>query len=465
MSFYDEIAETYDLLISWKTRLKREKPFFTSVFRKNQVKRVLDMACGTGMHAIAFHDWGYYVEGSDKSSTMIRRAKQNAGEREIQFVRAGFTDEDKIGGIFDAVTCLGNSLVHVETHQEMLESLRSFYRLLIPGGIVVIHGHNYDRVLRKRERMMPIVCKECDGNHYVFVRFLDFVDHEVDFNFVSLVFGRRGWEMQHFRTHQLPLTSNLVLSLLKAVGFTGITIYGGYPFEPYERSKSEDLIVVAQKPHTRLSKPPAEPVAGLDKVPIRDGGEPLVDVSVVVPEVATRTRPTWVRASVAHMLAAAQRRLPSGYRLKVISSLRSLDHQKALYENYLAQLARRHPEWPKSRLRREANKFFAPPDSKHPPGHTTGGAVDVTIVGSDGQDLDMTSVIREGASQAETFPTYSKLITPRAAKNRQLLIEVMSAAGFSNYPGEWWHWSYGDSAWALRTGHECAIYGIAEEPT
>jgi zinc D-Ala-D-Ala dipeptidase len=28
-----------------------------------------------------------------------------------------------------------------------------------------------------------------------------------------------------------------------------------------------------------------------------------------------------------------------------------------------------------------------------------------------------------------------------------------------NYPTEWWHWSYGDSYWALTTGAPAAIYG------
>ncbi len=35
----------------------------------------------------------------------------------------------------------------------------------------------------------------------------------------------------------------------------------------------------------------------------------------------------------------------------------------------------------------------------------------------------------------------------------------MHAAGFVNYPTEWWHWSYGDRYWALLTGSPHAVYG------
>jgi D-alanyl-D-alanine dipeptidase len=61
-----------------------------------------------------------------------------------------------------------------------------------------------------------------------------------------------------------------------------------------------------------------------------------------------------------------------------------------------------------------------------------------------------------------TLPTYTKNISPKVAKNRQMLIDIMSEAGFSNYPGEWWHWSYGDSAWAVRVGAENAPYGAVD---
>jgi D-alanyl-D-alanine dipeptidase len=108
------------------------------------------------------------------------------------------------------------------------------------------------------------------------------------------------------------------------------------------------------------------------------------------------------------------------------------------------------------------NKYLAPPDAKHPPGHTTGGAVDVTIVGLDGDELDMTSTISPVESPMAAFSTYSKLVTPKAAKNRRLLVDIMLGVGFSNYSGEWWLFSYGDSAWAVRTAAPFAVYSAAK---
>jgi len=43
-----------------------------------------------------------------------------------------------------------------------------------------------------------------------------------------------------------------------------------------------------------------------------------------------------------------------------------------------------------------------------------------------------------------------------------LLVETMLEAGFSNCRDEWWHYSYGDAGWAVRTGRDSCIYGMIE---
>ncbi|MDO8626177.1 MAG: M15 family metallopeptidase [Candidatus Magasanikbacteria bacterium] len=43
--------------------------------------------------------------------------------------------------------------------------------------------------------------------------------------------------------------------------------------------------------------------------------------------------------------------------------------------------------------------------------------------------------------------------------NRRLFFKVLKDAGFSNYPDEWWHWSYGDQEWAANLKKDEALYG------
>lgn len=464
VDLYDNLANSYDMLISWKRRLRRERPFLTRLFKQFRVTRVLDTACGTGMHAIAFHDWGYHIVGADISSAMVEQARKNAGGKKIEFVQAGFEDTEKIGGMFDAVTCLGNSLPHVLTDEALDASLRAFRDQLLPGGILVLHGNNYDRILGRRERFMPLAQGRRDGQELLFMRFFDFQDDLLTFNVVTLSKKSGEWQMFPDASTHRALTRGLLAEHLNKAGFINLQVYGSYAGDPFEELESDNLIVVAQKPHNIASSPIPEPVAAIDRVPIRESGQPMVDVQSIAPDIKVRQVPVYARKTVAEMLREAQCLLPEGYSLFIRTVHRSLQFQETMYRKYYGQLAEKHQDWGPSQLRREVNKFLAPPDAKHPPGHTTGGAVDLTIMDPEGKELDMTSTIRPVENANITFATYSKLVTPRAAKNRQWLVDIMLDVGFSNFPGEWWHYSYGDSAWAVRVNAPEAIYGAAAPP-
>jgi D-alanyl-D-alanine dipeptidase len=160
------------------------------------------------------------------------------------------------------------------------------------------------------------------------------------------------------------------------------------------------------------------------------------------------------------MLDHAQRLLPPDRRLRVSTALRTFEQQSQGYWNHYRTLEQKHPEWPRSILRREANKFWHPPDTAAVPGHCTGGAVDVTLMDAAGETLDMTSATREGVITHATFDRY---LSPAARQNREILWEAMGAAGFSNCYDEWWHWSFGDAGWACRLGHPHAVYGLIDE--
>jgi D-alanyl-D-alanine dipeptidase len=111
-------------------------------------------------------------------------------------------------------------------------------------------------------------------------------------------------------------------------------------------------------------------------------------------------------------------------------------------------------------LRRTINRWVAPVDQKAPPGHCTGAAVDVYLVNGRNEPYDVTAPF----SRFQSGPTYVLGLAPEALKNRMLLVETMLGVGFSNCRDEWWHYSYGDAGWAVRTGRKRCFYGLVELP-
>lgn len=222
------------------------------------------------------------------------------------------------------------------------------------------------------------------------------------------------------------------------------------------------------KASSRLVKQGApEPIAALNRVKILEltkpwaEREPLVDVRLACPEVvwAAHVCP-YLRQSVAEMVNKAQASLPAGYRLRAGTALRTLSMQRGGWDGYYRRMQEEHPTWPLSALRRATNKYFAPYDQPAPPGHCTGGAIDVGINAPDGTALDMIAPTQGW----EAAYTWSDLLSPEAKANRMMMVEAMLGAGFSNCRDEYWHYSYGDSAWAVRVGEKTCPYGWSHPP-
>jgi D-alanyl-D-alanine dipeptidase len=120
-----------------------------------------------------------------------------------------------------------------------------------------------------------------------------------------------------------------------------------------------------------------------------------------------------------------------------------------------------HPDWTDVKLRRTTNRFTAPMNDLVPPPHTTGGAIDLALYRGD-EPLDMMSPY--GPRDHRGFGTHAKELSEQAQRNRGILAEALVPVGITNYPSEFWHWSYGDQGWAYRGGHPHAIYGPITPP-
>lgn len=218
-----------------------------------------------------------------------------------------------------------------------------------------------------------------------------------------------------------------------------------------------------------VSRRSGEPVPVDDSrvlaMPTEECGEPLVDLREY-PILASSANPgfgrvksdartrLFCREGVARRLVRADGALSGGLRLLVHEVYRPVELQRALWEEALGVLRERHPEWSARTLARENVKFIAPPGDAPP--HSTGGAVDVTLVDYAGAALDMGSPLNGNSSMDRTFAAGT---SEEGMRNRKLLLTAMESAGFENYGYEWWHYSYGDRYWSFMEGRAPAVYG------
>ena len=216
--------------------------------------------------------------------------------------------------------------------------------------------------------------------------------------------------------------------------------------------------------------------AGVTIVPVE---EPLICISEIYREVMEFQPKYWergipgalervyVRKTVADMLLAAVRLLPDGCKLKIFDAWRPAAVQKALFGEYYSVLQQTFQSEKKSEaeLKKMTSQFVSYPseDPDCPFVHSTGGAVDLTIVDAQGKELNMGTGFDDFTDAAHTA-YFESADNTEVRDNRRLLHHVMTAAGFTNYPGEWWHYDYGDRFWAAMTQRDSIYRGIYEMP-
>jgi D-alanyl-D-alanine dipeptidase len=210
-------------------------------------------------------------------------------------------------------------------------------------------------------------------------------------------------------------------------------------------------------------------------IPIVECGEELIDIknSDILsygppPECPlTASCYTKMRKSVFEKLCQAQSELPHGWRFRLYEGLRSLAVQQMLFEQEYERVVKRYPQVSHQDRFRETTRLVSPvinlDGSTNIPPHNTGAAIDIEIVTANGDLVDMGMAIADWTTVTPEFcMTHYEEIPEIVKTNRELLLSILSAHGFVNYPAEWWHFSYGDRYWAYHKKQSHAIYGPAE---
>ena len=195
----------------------------------------------------------------------------------------------------------------------------------------------------------------------------------------------------------------------------------------------------------------------INGIAIEDCGEPLIQMEdtdrllkshYIVSEIS-------IRKTVFERLKQATSYLPPDMFLAVLEGYRSTERQQNLWNARFVEVRRENPNADTNELERITRLSVAKPQGVGG-GHQTGGAIDVTLCDKMGKFLDMGTQVQEFN---EKTPSFYRRLPAEVLSKRQLLIEAMQRAGFVNYPGEWWHFSYGDQMWAAYGKHSKAIFG------
>lgn len=218
-------------------------------------------------------------------------------------------------------------------------------------------------------------------------------------------------------------------------------------------------------------------------LPIFECGEPLVAIPPALFCLASphpyarlgapyaQASPFFLRQGVLNSLIQARIALHQyqpDWQILIFDAYRPLAVQQFMVDHTFAEVAKSQGYLPteltgeqRESIWQQVYQIWAvpSPDPLTPPPHSTGGAMDITLLDVKGDWVFMGSAIDELSPRSQ--PDYFAAIAAHptadphdreqaqlAHQHRQLLHEIMVTAGFERHPGEWWHFCQGDQMWA-----------------
>ncbi|WP_159102301.1 class I SAM-dependent methyltransferase [Caldalkalibacillus mannanilyticus] len=245
MNFYQELSKVYDQIFPPNPKAVH---FLTRALNRTLKENsvILDAACGTGGYADLLAQEGFEVYGIDMDTGMIQKAKEK--KTTAQFIQGNMIDGKKLfSKKFDLIYCIGNSLVHVQTKEEIRTLIRDWYEMLADDGVLVIQIVNFAHVMKNNNPSLPVIQRPEAG--ITFTRHYHFNDDQGSIDFSSELIMRNEYGKAEYTSHVtlLPIQMPELTHWIEEAGFSTIQMYGDYLQNKYDIDTSPALIIRTKK--------------------------------------------------------------------------------------------------------------------------------------------------------------------------------------------------------------------------
>jgi SAM-dependent methyltransferase len=158
MTTFGAYARYYDLLYATKD-YEQEAEYVLRIIRRSRpgARTLLDLGCGTGVHACAFARAGYRVTGVDQSASMLEYAQERARKARLESNDLGSVEfvlddvrEIALSRRFDVVTALFHVISYLPTNDALHAALSKIAQHIEPDGLLIFDHWYGPAVLTER---------------------------------------------------------------------------------------------------------------------------------------------------------------------------------------------------------------------------------------------------------------------------------------------------------------------------
>ena len=178
----------------------------------------IDLGCGPGYQAVALAKQGFSpVVAVDGSQILLDELQAHAEGMPVQPVKADIRDLRTLAaaGSVSAVVCMGDTLTHLSSLEDVSQLLADAHRALKPGGVLALTFRDLSVERTGLDRFLPI---RADADR-IMTCVLEFETDHVVIN--DLIYVREGesWALHKSSFRKIRLGLADVLSDLRLLGF------------------------------------------------------------------------------------------------------------------------------------------------------------------------------------------------------------------------------------------------------
>ncbi|TKG94770.1 class I SAM-dependent methyltransferase [Puteibacter caeruleilacunae] len=224
MDFYTSIAACYDHIFPPKPI---QRDFVLSRLKDQSGElHILDIGSATGGLVELFADKNIDVVGIEPDLGMVSLAQKRLAGKSAS-VQAGdmlALKEDFPPSSFNAVVCLGNTLVHLENVQQMSTFFEGVKYVLKPGGKLIVQVINYDRIKKLQLEGLSTI----DNEFIRFERTYAVIDGCDQIEFKTRLTVKESDEVIDNSVLLYPVVKSEIEALIGLYGFVGAMYYGDF---------------------------------------------------------------------------------------------------------------------------------------------------------------------------------------------------------------------------------------------
>ncbi len=240
-TFGEFYSKFYDIIYQDKD-YKRECDWIENALEKFGIsgRKILDLGCGSGNHAIELAKRGYEVVALDKSQYMMEKAVEKAKNEnlKIDFINKDIRDF-KLGIKFDAIISMFSVISYITENRDLLSTFSNVRGHLKDGGIFIFDAWFGPAILHKKPEPKIKEIKISDSEKIIRLTFpeLNILDHTVEITYKVFYISQNSFE-EFEESHKVRyFFPKEIVFFLNTAGFEKVHLF---PFLKLEGEPSTD---------------------------------------------------------------------------------------------------------------------------------------------------------------------------------------------------------------------------------